>query len=298
MKALEKNISNLYGQKGREWLDKLPVIIKELSDRWSLTQVKAVNNMSWNFVATAIQDHKIPIVLKISCGQQLIQHEYNSLKHFDGHGAIQVLDINAEYHALLLERAMPGERLKEHHPEKLTDTIVIYASIVKQLASRPFSKRNTYTHVSEWLSVLDKITDPRIEKCLVDKARPLRSILLKTAKQEYLCHGDLHLENIISHGSTWVAIDPKGIIGEIAFEAAAFDLISIDEIQQNGNIPSLVLNRVELLSNSLALNFNRLLSWIFLRIILSAQWFIEDNGDPSFMLTLAKHVYPLVKVTY
>jgi len=35
-------------------------------------------------------------------------------------------------------------------------------------------------------------------------------------------HGDLHHFNILSSGDRWLAIDPKGIIGEPEFEPAAY----------------------------------------------------------------------------
>jgi streptomycin 6-kinase len=141
---------------------------------------------------------------------------------------------------------------------------------------------------------IDRITDPRIDKRFVAKASELKSALLDSVDHEYLCHGDLHLENIIKQNSNWVAIDPKGIIGEMAFEAAAFDLIRNDEMEDVSTIPDKILDRATKLSVTLDLNVDRLLSWIFLRIIISAQWFVEDNGDPSLMLALAKHVYILI----
>ena len=72
-------------------------------------------------------------------------------------------------------------------------------------------------------------------------------------------------------------------------------MLSKDEMIEASTIPSKILDRVTYISNSLDINFDRLLSWIFLRIIISAQWFIEDNGDPSQMLSFAAYVYPLLK---
>ena len=292
IKTLEKNIKNIHGQKGIDWLNALPTIQQKLSKFWSLTNIMPVNNMSYNYVALALQNNN-PVVLKISCDKQLIQDEYKALKHFNGQGSIRALDIHSELNALLLEQAVPGYLLKEHHPEKIADTIHIYSNVVKALANQPLSDNN-YTHVSQWCKAIDRITDSKIEKHFSDKAKKLKSELLSTTQPEYLCHGDLHLENIIKQKENWFAIDPKGIVGEMAFEAAAFDLVSKHELQDESNVPSLMLDRITKLSTALDINFDRLLSWIFLRILISAQWFIEDNGDPSQMLVLAKYIYPLI----
>lgn len=296
MKTLERNIINLHGEVGRQWLRSLPVIVEKLSELWQLTNIAPVKNMSWNFVALAEQNNTLPVVLKISCDKALIQSEYKTLRHFDGKGAIKAIDINAEYNALLLEQAMPGCLLKTRHPIKMEDTIHIYANVVKLLSMHELSDTN-YTHAKEWCHVIDEMHDPRIPTNFIEKAKQLRSFLFNKTPREYLCHGDLHLENIIQQGANWVVIDPKGIIGEMAFEAAAFDLINQDEMKAISTILSKLHDRIKQLSEALEISFDRLLSWIFLRIMISAQWYIEDNGDPNQMLTLASYVYPLLDIS-
>jgi streptomycin 6-kinase len=295
MQTFEKNIINSFGEPGKKWIDSLPSIIEKTSKQWQLQDVNPVEQkMNWNYVALAMQNNNYPVVLKLSYDRKLIQDEYNALKHFNGNGAVRVIDINLEYNALLLEQAIPGYLLKEHHPLRIQDTINIYAAVVKKLSTCSLADNN-YAHAKEWCDAIDKIHDPRIPNNLIEKAKQLRSELLNTAPHEYLCHGDLHLENIIQHGADWIAIDPKGIIGEMAFEAAAFDLITSDEMRDTSTIPSKIIDRVTQLANALDIPYDRLLFWIFLRIIISAQWFIEDNGDPSQMITLVKYVYALLE---
>jgi streptomycin 6-kinase len=294
MQTLEKNVINLWGKKGKEWLKNLPTIIDELSEHWQLSGIKPVQNMSWNYVGLALKNRDVPVALKLSCDKQLMQDEYKALKHFDGHGSIKVLDLNLEKNALLLERAIPGDLLKDDHPAKIADTMAIYASVVNQLASRPLPKEHSYKHASDWLKAIDRISDERVEKRYIQKAQEIRSFLLNSTEREYLCHGDLHLENIIKHEDTWLAIDPKGIIGEMAFEAAACDLISEEERKDTETIGKKISERVALLSNALDLDYDRLLYWIFLRVIISVKWFVEDNGDPSDMISFADCLYPLL----
>ena len=293
MKTLEKNIKNMLGEDGKKWLDSLPNLVEKLSHYWSLTHIKPVKNMNWNFVALAIQKNTDLVVLKISFDKQLIQNEYKTLKHFNGHGAIKVLDINKDDHALLLEQAVPGRLLKEFYPSQINETLHIYGQLVKVLSKTKLAHKS-YTHVSQWCKAIDGITDQRIDTRYVIKAKELKSALLNSAQYEYLCHGDLHLENILQQGSHWLAIDPKGIIGEMAFEAAAFDLISQEEMQDTSTITTKIIDRVTTLSTVLGLDFHRLLSWIFLRMIISAQWFVEDHGDTGDMLNRAAYIYPLL----
>lgn len=290
MKTLEKNVINVWGDKGSKWLENLPNIISELSAHWNLSFVEPVENMSYNYVATAKQNHNTPVVLKFSCDKVLIEDEYRALKHFNGVGSIRVIDSATHYNALLLEQAIPGCLLKANHPKDIESTIEIYAGVVKALASKPLPKTG-YTQVEKWCQAIDRIKDPRINLNYIDKAKELKDHLLSSSENEYLCHGDLHLENIIRHENSWLSIDPKGIMGELAFEAAAFDLVDKSERHEPETIPDKINERLSLLANSLEIPTDRLRAWVFLRVIISAQWFIEDNGSLDEMLKLASVLY-------
>lgn len=279
------NIKNIWGESGEMWLSQLPDIIDALSKQWSLSDINPVSNMTYNYVALATQAADIPVVLKISCDENVFNDEYKALAHFNGHGSIKCLDKDNAQYALLLEQAVPGNTLKAHMLP-----IDAYAAVANALATVPLNDHN-YTHVSYWCKTIDQITDARIAQKYIDKAQALRSHLLGTAKNEYLCHGDLHLDNIIQQGDHWVSIDPKGIIGEKAFEAAAFDLFSEAEIISNNINTNKIINRTSKLATALNIDHKRLLHWIYLRCIISAQWFIEDKGDPTKPLILLQYIY-------
>lgn len=294
LSVLENNVKNIWGKQGQNWLNQLPEIIELLSAHWSLTHIEPVKNMSYNYVALAKQQNKKPVVLKISCDASLIENEYNALNHFNGHGAIEVIDFDKQHNALLLEQAIPGYLLKAHHPRNIKDTMTIYSEVIKALADQ--TQPNSHSiHASKWCEAIDRIKSKRIENRLIKKAKELRVYLLNSAENEYLCHGDLHLENIIQHGKKWVSIDPKGILGETAFEAATFDLIDESEWTELETVQDKIITRINWLASALEIDKNRLLAWVFLRTIISAQWFIEDKGDPDEMLNLATTIYPLLK---
>lgn len=71
--------------------------------------------------------------------------------------------------------------------------------------------------------------------------------MLGSAENEYFCHGDLHLDNVIYQGKRCLAIGPKGIMGEMAFEAAAFDPPSEGEKQNLDQIISLLKPKASIL---------------------------------------------------
>ena len=297
MKTLSKNAINVWGDKGKRWLKDLPEILSILTCYWKLSNVIPVNNMTYNYVAKAKQNENIPVVIKVSCDKQIFEAEYSALNYFNGKGSIKVFDVYADSNAMLIEQAIPGMLLKAHQAININKTIDIYADVIKELASQN-GEVNSANHVRQWCQAIDRIDDKRIDVNYIQKAQELRDYLLSSIEHECFCHGDLHLENIISHADKWLSIDPKGVIGEIAFEASAFDLIHKSEWDHTELISSKIINRVNLLADAIGVDKDRLIGWIFLRIIISAQWFIEDNGSPDEMLTLASIVYPMLTKRY
>jgi len=117
--------------------------------------------------------------------------------------------------------------------------------------------------------------------------------LLETSSQEILLHGDLHGGNILHDGEGWIAIDPKGVVGEQEFEPAQFFL----------NVPKNLLEKKDLVQEWLhyfqknnGLDPERVAAWTFCKSLLSVIWCIEDN-DPNWKegLETAKILHTHVK---
>jgi streptomycin 6-kinase len=293
----QEKIQKTWPKIGEKWLMELPNLLKILSNKWSLRDIEPFKNLSYHFVAKALQNNGSFVVLKIGCDREVSLNEYRALRHFSGSGSIKILDYDFDNSALLLEAALPGIPLNATQSKK--EAISAYGKVVRAISlvpkpSQDFSQ--DFPHVRTWLECIEKINDDRINPAWIEKARFLKQYLLSSsqAEQEYLCHGDLHFDNVVSQGDHFLAIDPKGIIGEMAFEASAFDLINTEEIENPNFDSTILLDRIHQLAAALKLNPERLLGWIFLRIMLSIQWSIEDQGDPSRRIKMAEKIYPIL----
>jgi streptomycin 6-kinase len=285
MKTFEQNIVNLYGEKGRQWLGNLPNLVTQLENTYGLSNLKPVNNLSYNYVLSGFQGAK-PIILKLGLDIDGFKREAAALMAFDGFGVVQVFSENTGL--LLLECAAPGVSLKSYFPENDDEAINIAANVIKRLHKAPIPNTHAFPHVKDWLEALDG--DLEISVQTIQKAREIRDKLFKTAEPDVLLHGDLHHDNILQNGNDWVVIDPKGVIGEPAYEVAAFIrnpptlLTELRRTSPNAPLSTIALakveniihNRITRFSELLELPSQRIIDWCFVQVVLSWVWAIED----------------------
>lgn len=281
MKVLESNITNLFASKGQKWLDNIPNIVSKLADKWVLANVTPVSNMTFNYVAKAIRNNKYPVVIKVSCDEDLIRDEIKALNHFAGSGTVRLLDHDEKYHALLLEQAIPGITLKEFRTQDLELTMDYYIKVMHDLHNRPCPDLILFPEIKKWPKAFDRVDETKMPAGLLTRARNLASELVATQGKKILLHGDLHLDNILQNGENWLAIDPKGIIGEAEFEIAAFDFIADYELESDKDLSQLYHDRLELIATKSGLDLDRIKNWCTIRLALAIAWSVEDNTDPS-----------------
>ena len=288
MKTLIQNITNLYGSQGRDWITNLSALIMALSNHWNLSEIIPVTNMTFNYVAKAKLNAKEPVVLKISYDLQNIINEKRALTHLGSQGIIKLIDDNSEYNALLLQQAIPGITLKSLYGKQQTHVMDCYVKTMQKLHYQHPVNELDYPSVADWLKVLDQAHLKQIPTVLLAKALELKNKLLAAPKSLILLHGDLHHDNILKQGNEWLAIDPKGVLGEAEFEIAAFDFMYINELTTTADVKYLLAKRIEWLAQRSDLDPQRIQDWVFIRLILMAAWLIEDNGDPSWAIKLAE----------
>ncbi len=97
-----------------------------------------------------------------------------------------------------------------------------------------------------------------------------------------MLHGDLHHDNILQQGNDWLIIDPKGVIGEQAYEIAAFIRNPIPNLLSNDNAKDIVQDRINLFSHILNIPKTKIANWCFAQAVLAWIWALEDCCDTSY----------------
>jgi len=166
-------------------------------------------------------------VLKLSFPDEESAHEADALVHWRGEGAVRLLEVNRERNALLIERAEPGTSLWEvANDEEATLTA---ASVLRRLWLRPPPDGHPFRLLADdaerWTSQLrsdwETLGRP-FERRLVDAAAASARELARSQPKVAVCHQDLQGSNVLTaQREPWLAIDPKPIVGEPAFDVAS-----------------------------------------------------------------------------
>ncbi len=208
---------------------------------------------------------------------------------FDGRGMARVYEHAGG--AMLLERLRPGQPLTRmaigESDERATR---ILACLVAAMS--PGSPPSHAPSVEQWVDGFDRYAlsgDRRIESELVATARDVFVDLAESQRNTRLLHGDLQHSNVLLDAERgWVAIDPKGVIGEVECELSAM-LRNPTERPDLFTDPATIERRVDQLASELNLDRHRIVGWAFAQAVLSAIWQIEDGGTsgsdhPSLVL--------------
>lgn len=258
MLNFETNIEKMSGEEGIAWLETLPTRIEHCKKAWKLSDLKPLPNLTYHYVMTGRQS-SMPIILKMGIDLKVLENEACCLKSFAGHGCVKMLAHDPQEGALLLECAVPGNSLKTLFPNQEKQALQAAAMVMQALHHAPQDHTNFPT-IADWLRQLDYTWDLPVSH--LDKARLLKNKLLATQGKNILLHGDLHHDNILSHGESWIAIDPKGVIGEAAYEVGAYLRNPIPDLNHHPHAKTIINQRIQSFAKALNLNPQCLAGWL------------------------------------
>lgn len=90
-------------------------------------------------------------------------------------------------------------------------------------------------------------------------------------------HGDLHHENLIRAARGWLAIDPKGLIGDPAYDAANmfYNPLARDDLRTD---PVRISSMARVFADALGRDPATMMRFAFAHACLSASWHTEDGN--------------------
>jgi streptomycin 6-kinase len=279
------------GIDGEKWLASIPSLIAAYEKKWHIT-AHSPFPLSYNYVARATARDGSSAVLKIGFPKDPeVQSEIMALAHFNGDGCAKLLKSDPRTGVFLVQAIDPGEVLSAMNDDKKATQII--AQTIKCL-HKPLPENHQFISVGQWAQSIDRYKKrfPRegpLPVSLVNQAHELFSYLIASSAPEVLTHGDLHHDNILSSSDQgWLAIDPKGIAAEPAYDVAAMIRNPFKKLEKVVDLAPLLSSRIEILSQALAIDPTRLLSWCIAQSVLSATWNIESSKGPQHAVRIAE----------
>jgi streptomycin 6-kinase len=277
-----RTIEEVHGAAGVEWLRRLPGLIAENEQRWGLKALLPFSNLSYNYVAPAVYADGTQAVLKLGVPNPELTTEIEALRLCHGQGMALLLAADAESGVLVQERLRPGTPLTH-----LTDDVQatsIAVQVMRQLW-RPAPAQHAFPTIARWSAGLGRLrrrfdggTGP-LPPHLVEKAERLFAELFNSMAEPVLLHGDLHHDNILAaERQPWLALDPKGLVGEPAYEVGTLLYNIAPQFLAEQRPERILARRVWQLAEELGFDRERVRSWGVAQAVLSACWTVEDNG--------------------
>jgi streptomycin 6-kinase len=192
------------------------------------------------------------------------------LRHW-GDRAVHVLEGDSS--AMLIERVRPGAPLTELVASDDDGATHIWCDTVAALHTTPAPEG--------WPTLLDcgrSFNKPCPEHAMLKRdlfergKKGFFELCESQSPTRYLLHTDLHHANVVRDDARgWLVIDPKGYVGELAFETSSFLHNPTREFCDAKHLE----RRVHIIATRLGLDPERMVRWCFAHGVLSALWSIE-----------------------
>lgn len=208
---------------------------------------------------------------------------YLPLEYWNGDGAARLLARSEHGEAMLIERATGKRSLAsmarsgaEGDDEATATLCDAIAALQKPRGPAP----DGLIPLDVWFK--DLFPAAARHGGLLARAAAEATTLLPAQQEIMPLHADLHHDNVLDFEARgWLAIDPKSVIGDRAFEYTILfcDPDLADPKPPVAVAPGAFERRLEIVLAKSGLERKRLLRWIIAWCGLSASWFLEDE-DP------------------
>lgn len=190
-----------------------------------------------------------------------------------GEGAVRVLERAED--ALLMERAVGTLSLAEmaRGGEDEAATRILAETALKLHEPRDTDPPETLVPLPRWFRELAVAANRHGGPYALSAS--LAEELLESPQDIVVLHGDIHHGNVLHDAQRgWLAIDPKGVIGERGYDYANM-LCNPDSETAIAHLD----RRLEIVCGTAGVDPERQLMWLIAYLGLSAAWTLSTNGD-------------------
>jgi streptomycin 6-kinase len=210
-----------------------------------------------------------PAVLKLAPPRARPESERAALAHWDGRGAVQLLEPFVAEGVLLLERLHPDVSVRSLPEAK---ALLEAAGTLRRLWVEPPGDDNA--HVFETVAertgrqaAVMRGASAEVAG-LVSAALDARESLLAAPPEERLLHGTFRQSKVLAGArSPWLAVGPDPVVGECAFDLARLVRDRVEDLIASPSGAATTRRRIKRLAESLEVDQDRLRGWTLFRAV-------------------------------
>lgn len=288
----QNEIENVINRFGKDFYKKVLRDIETYADKWTLTSFQLIPSYSSNLIFICYSENFGRVVLKIGNPSfREIFTEFNTLCEYNGRRFCRVFDDDIENGVILEEYVQPGNPLRDE--SSLDKRLSVFCSLYKGLHIMPI-KAEIYPTYTEWVcritEYMSKRQDCKELYLYMKKAKDICLSVSALYSKKMLLHGDFHHDNILlGNDGEYIAIDPKGVIGDPVFDIARFILNEF-----GGEITTELYKKINhiicILEKNLDIPSYILKQCFYVETTMGVCWSVEDGSTPEEYQKLLENV--------
>ena len=260
------------------WLARAPRLSDDLITEWGLRiDGQTLSGNCAMVVPVRTEDDRAG-VLKVGWPHWEAETEHLALRAWQGHGAIELWRADPRRFALLLERARPDRDL---HALDVLEACEVVARLYGRLHRPPLPQPRRLSELCrEWVDRLPPLFEANLisRRFVSQGERLMRDFADDPDTDAALIHSDLHFFNVLAADrEPWLAIDPKPLSGDPAYEVAPLLWNRWDEAMSAVSPRQALLDRLFTVVDVAGLDEDRVRDWVVVREICNVLWTYEEH---------------------
>jgi streptomycin 6-kinase len=197
---------------------------------------------------------------------------------YGGRGMVRVLELVRAERVVLMEIVEPGATTWREPIDRALEAVASVTRMLRKAPPPDGGFPDVRSYLRAWPNHGRLYGGPGpIDVDLFETGERLFVELCDTSAAPVVLHGDLHFGNVLrSERESWLAIDPKGVIGEPCYEVGDVFRNRVDELYQGSDPIRAMRRRVEALANLTGFDCERIRLWALAQAVLSEIWTADD----------------------
>ncbi|MFI2368692.1 aminoglycoside phosphotransferase family protein [Streptomyces sp. NPDC018833] len=247
-----------------EWLGHLPKTVQEAVDRRRLDVERVVVPGGRSALVLLVRrPDGAPAALKLAPPAAAPALERAALAHWNGWGAVRLLEGDEAGNGLLLERLQPDVSLRSLPEAK---ALLEAAGTVRRLWVEPPAGHGFETVAERTARQAEAMR--AFDEPLVAAALAVREELLALSPELLLLHGNFRQGKVLAgERAPWLAVGPEPVVGERAYDLARLVRDRVEDLVAASGGASSARRRVNRLADSLEVDRDRLRGWTLFRAV-------------------------------